>query len=81
MSDCRLTTYEIRDGHFEVTIEEWPYTVPDEVVMRLKRNPTGRAVVCYTYKAFDPPARSKAERTAPQDKIEILCFVPEAPVS
>lgn len=81
ISDCRFTQYQIRGGRFEVTIDDWPYTVPDQVVLQLKDKPTGRAVVCYTYKSFDPPTPVGEIPNGPQDKIEILCFVPSTPSS
>jgi hypothetical protein len=79
VSDCRVTAYDIRDGHFEVKLEGWPYVVPNGVVLHKADNPTGEAVVCYSYSAFGPPMEHGQIRTAPQDTIEILCFIPPQP--
>jgi hypothetical protein len=76
VSDCHTTAYKEHDGHFEIIIDDWPYIVPDAAVIQTARNPTGQGVVCYGYESFGVPAPSGETRTAPQDKIGILCFVP-----
>jgi hypothetical protein len=81
ISDCHFTSYNQRDGHFEVTVDDWPYVVPDENVLLSTVNPTGKAVICYNYISFGPPTLRGEVRTAPQDMIEIRCFLPERPPS
>jgi hypothetical protein len=76
ISDCRRTGYEIRGGHFEITIDGWPYVVPDAAILQRVENPTGEAVVCYSYSSFGIPTEPGKSRTAPQDTVEILCFIP-----
>jgi hypothetical protein len=76
VSDCRATGYDIRNGHFEVKIDGWPYVVPDGAVLHQANNPTGEAVVCYSHSAFGPPTEHGQIRTTPQDMFEILCFIP-----
>lgn len=81
ISDCRFTSYDTRNGHYEITIDGWPYLVPDEAVLHTTNNPLGRAVVCYNYTSFGPPVPRGEVRTTPQDTIEILCFLPTNPLS
>jgi hypothetical protein len=81
ISDCRFTSYEERDGHYEINVDGWKYTVPDENVLHMTTNPTGRAVVCYAYTSFGPSIPDGEVRTAPQDAIEILCFLPLQQIS
>jgi hypothetical protein len=81
VSDCRATAYEIRNGHFEIKLDGWLYVVPDEVVLHRADNPTGEAVVCYSYSAFGPPMEHGQIRTTPQDTVEILCFIPPQPTT
>jgi hypothetical protein len=81
ISDCHFTAYKDRNGHFEVTVDGWPYVVPESVIVRDNRSPTGQAVVCYDYTNFGPPSAPGEPRTAPQDEIEILCFLPSQPQS
>jgi hypothetical protein len=81
ISDCRFMDYKERNGHFEVTIEGWPYAVPDQAVLRMIGNPTAQAVVCYGYASFGLPASPGEVRSAPQDPIEIFCFIPEKSTS
>lgn len=81
ISDCRFTAYQIRDGHYEVTIDGWKYVVPNESILRRMNNPTDKAVVCYSYASFGLPAPQGEVRKMPQDTIEILCFVPPKPLS
>ena len=71
VSDCRFTEVEIKDGHYQVQIDDWTYTVPPERIISGIVNLTGRAVVCYTYGSFGLPSS-----VGPQDFVEILCFVP-----
>lgn len=81
ISDCRFTAYEENGGHFEVIVDGWKYIVPDAVVVQADDNPTGRAVVCYSYISFGPSVAGDEVRTEPQDAIEILCFLPSKPSS
>jgi hypothetical protein len=81
ISDCHFTTYEEHMGHFEVTVNGWPYTVPDSAVIRDNHSPTGQAVICYDYINFGFSLAPGVPRTAPQDEIEILCFLPSEPQS
>jgi hypothetical protein len=81
ISDCRFTDYKERDGHFEVIVDGWPYLVPDQAILRMTGNPTAHAVVCYGHASFGLPTPAGEVRTAPQDPIDILCFVPEKSVS
>jgi hypothetical protein len=81
ISDCHFTDYREKNGHFEVTIDDWPYVVPDQAVLRMGVSPTAQAVVCYGYASFGFPTSPGEVRTAPQDPIEILCFVPEKSTS
>jgi hypothetical protein len=81
ISDCRFTSYEERDGHYEVNVDGWKYAVPDENVLHMTTNPTGRAVVCYAYTSFGASIPNGEVRTAPQDAIEILCFLPLQQIS
>lgn len=76
ISDCRFTDYRERDGSFEVTIDDWPYTVPDAVVLHDVTSPTAQAVVCYAYTGFDSPVPAGEVRATPQDTVTILCFIP-----
>jgi hypothetical protein len=76
ISDCHFTAYSLRNGRYEITVDGWPYVVPDEVITNTTDNLVGKAVVCYTYDSFGPPMPAGAVRTAPQDPIRILCFVP-----
>jgi len=80
ISDCRFVDYRVVDGHFEVQIDGWAYSIPQDIVLRT-HNPTGRAVVCFDYTSFGPSAPTGAIRTAPQDTIEIRCFLPAGPIS
>jgi hypothetical protein len=81
ISDCRFTDYKEHNGRFEIIIDGWPYTVPDNVILRTINNPVARAVVCYGYASFGPPVPQGEIRTSPQDVIEILCFIPEKSIS
>ena len=76
ISDCRVTGYVIRNEHFEVKIDGWPYLVPDAAVLHDANNPTREAVVCYTFSAFGPPMAAGEIRIVPRDTVEILCFIP-----
>jgi hypothetical protein len=81
ISDCRFTAVEQRDHHYEVAIDGWHYIVQDLIVLSGTHNPTGRAIVCYKYIAFNPPLPTGVTRTGPQDEIEITCFVPPEMIS
>jgi hypothetical protein len=78
ISDCRRVDYRITgDGAYEVRIEGAWYKVPDNIILRQKGNPVGRAVACYTT-IFGYTTLPGAPHG---DRIEILCFVPELPTS
>ena len=78
ISDCRRVDYRIADdGTYEVRIEGAWYKVPDNIVLRQKGNPVGRAIACYTT-IFGYTTLPGAPH---EDQIEILCFVPELPTS
>jgi len=68
-------------GTSKLLLRAWPYAVPDQAVLRMIRNPTTQAVVCYGYASFGLPASPGEVRSAPQDPIEIFCFIPEKPTS
>ena len=76
VSDCRVMASDIRNGHYEVKIDDWPYVVPEQAILYRADNPTGKAVVCYGYSSFGLPTEVGQTRTAPQDPVEILCFIP-----
>jgi len=76
ISDCHFMAYIIRNNRYEITVDGWPYVVPDEVITHTVDNLFGKAVACYTYGSFGLPTPSGGVRTAPQDPIRILCFVP-----
>jgi len=76
ISDCRVTVFNIREGHYEIRIDGWPYIVPDADILHQADNPTGQAVVCYAYSSFGIPIEAGQPRTKPQDTVEILCFIP-----
>jgi hypothetical protein len=81
ISDCRFTSYQERDGHYEISVDGWKYAVPDENVLHMTASPIGRAVVCYAYTSFGPSIPDGEVRTVPQDSIEILCFLPPQSIS
>jgi hypothetical protein len=81
VSDCRVTDFWIRDGHYEVEIDGWRYAVPSEAVIHGIANPTGSAVACYTFGEFRPPPAPGVVHRRPQDVSEILCFIPPRPPS
>src|ERR1700735_98213 len=81
ISDCRFVDYTFRDGHYEVEVEGWRYVVPSETILDGIASPVGRAVVCYTYRAFGLPTPAGVLRDRAQDTVEILCFVPPRPAS
>jgi hypothetical protein len=81
ISDCRVTAYHVRDGHFEVTIDGSVHIVPNASILHSTNNPTGSAVVCYSYSSFGPPSESGQNGGGPQDAIEILCFIPPKALS
>jgi len=81
VSDCRYTAVGQRDHHYEITIDGWHYTVQDRIILSGTHNPTGQAVVCYKYTAFNPSLPTGVTRTGPQDEIEITCFIPPEIVS
>ena len=81
LSDCRFVAFRIRDGHYEVDIEGWSYVVPPGVIIRGIANPTGKAVICYTYEVFKPPPPPGTPLDSSQDVAAILCFVPPRPPS
>jgi hypothetical protein len=81
IADCRFTSVVVNGDHFEVTIEGQRLVVPDARIIRGISGPDGRAVVCYTYAEFRPPSPPGAIDPEPQDRIEVLCFVPSRPTS
>lgn len=81
VSDCRFTDYEIRNGNYEITVDNWRYVVPESAIIQMMQNPTGKAVACYSYSSFGPPHEPGGAPTHPQDTIQILCFVPPKPIS
>jgi hypothetical protein len=81
ISDCHFMAYVIRNDRYEITVDGWLYVVPDAVITRTIDNLFGKAVACYTYDSFGPPTPSGGVRTAPQDPIRILCFVPPKTIS
>jgi hypothetical protein len=81
ISDCRFTAVEHRDHHYEIAIDGWRYIVQDKTILSEARNPTGHAIVCYKYIAFNPPLPIGVTRTGAQDEIEIICFIPPEIIS
>lgn len=61
-ADCRPVPSQLKDGHYEVLIEQIWRVVPDDAVLERSDNPTGRAVACWTPQAgvmcFVPPPQS-----------------------
>ncbi len=47
MSDCRPTDWRTVDDHYEARVNGAWMSVPPEVVLHQRDNPTGHAVVCY----------------------------------
>jgi hypothetical protein len=79
LSDCRRVDYRIADdGRYEVMLDGTWYRVPNRFVLRQEDNPVGRAVACYTTVFGYGTLRHGAYDG---DRIEILCFVPERPIS
>ena len=79
ISDCRRVDYRISDdGRYEVIVDGTWYSVPNRFVLRQKANPAGRAVACYTT-TFG--YGTLMQGAYDDDQIEILCFVPEQPIS
>jgi len=80
ISDCHRVDYRLTDGGYEVYAEGRWYQVPNNIILRQKGNPVGKAVACYTtipgYATL--PGVSGRDRG---DHLEILCFVPELPTS
>jgi hypothetical protein len=81
VSDCRFVNFWVLDGHYEVEIDGFRYTVPTETIIRGIANPTGKAVACYAFSDFRPPPEPGVVYRRPQDLREILCFVPPRPPS
>ena len=46
VADCRPIQSRTRDGHWEVYYKGAWYVVPDSVIIRGIKNPTGEAVAC-----------------------------------
>ncbi|HXT81534.1 MAG TPA: hypothetical protein VN702_18360 [Acetobacteraceae bacterium] len=80
-SDCRFAAFGIRDGNYEVAIEGYRYVVPSQAIIAGIFNPTGKAVVCYTFSRFRAPASKDVVLAEPQDVADILCFIPPRPPS
>ncbi|HEY7580356.1 MAG TPA: hypothetical protein VH855_22430 [Acetobacteraceae bacterium] len=81
ISDCRFVDVWTRDGHYEVEIDGWRYTVPANRIIAGIANPTGKAVACYAFSEFRPPRSAGIVYHGPQDVREILCFIPPRPTS
>lgn len=80
VSDCRRVDYRIADdGRYEVMLDGTWYRVPNRFVVRNEGNPVGKAVACYTT-IFGYGSLS-GNGSYDGDRIEILCFVPERPIS
>ncbi len=80
VSDCRRVDYRVADdGQYEVMLDGTWYRVPNRFVLRNERNPVGKAVACYTT-IFGYGSLS-GNGSYDGDRIEILCFVPERPMS
>jgi hypothetical protein len=80
ISDCQRVDYRIADdGRYEVMLDGTWYRVPNRFVLRQEGNPVGRAVACYTTIFGYGSLRGNGSYDG--DQIEILCFVPERPVS
>jgi gentisate 1,2-dioxygenase len=75
ISDCRFSPYEVRDGHYEIKVDDWTYVVPDTSVLRAANNPFHKAVVCYSNEGIGVPERPF------QDSLRIHCFLPPNPTS
>lgn len=80
ISDCHRVDYRLTDGGYEAYAEGRWYRVPDDIILRQKGNPVGKAVACYTiiFGYATLPGASDRDR---EDRVEILCFVPELPTS
>ena len=48
IADCRPADSRVVEGHYEVLINGKWLPVPQDLILRDKENPTGRAVVCWT---------------------------------
>ena len=81
LSDCRFVDFWVRDGRYEVEIDEWRYAVPNDAIIPGIANLTGKAVACYAFSEFRPPAPAGVVYRRPQDLREILCFIPPRPPS
>jgi hypothetical protein len=81
VSDCRFVNFWLLDGHYEVEIDGFRYTVPSNTIIHGIANPTGKAVACYAISNFRPPPAPGMVYRRPQDLREILCFVPPRPPS
>jgi hypothetical protein len=81
ISDCRFTPVWRRDHHYEIGIDGWRYTVQDRTILSGTHNPTGQAIACYKYIAFNPALSTGVTRAGPQDEIEITCFIPPEIIS
>lgn len=80
VSDCRRVDYRIADdGRYEVMLDGLWYRVPNHFVLRNEGNPVGKAVACYTTIVGYGSLRGNDSYDG--DRIEILCFVPERPIS
>lgn len=80
ISDCRRVDYRLADdGRYEVMVEGTWYRVPNRFVLRYEGNRVGIAVACYTTTFGYGSLRGNGAYDG--DQIEILCFVPERPIS
>jgi hypothetical protein len=70
ISDCRFSAYEVRNGHYEIKIDDWTYVVPEPSIIHTTNNPFHKAVVCYSNEGIGLPERPL------QDTFRIHCFLP-----
>jgi hypothetical protein len=73
ISDCRFASFHMRGGHYEIEIDQWTYVVPDQAILHPAPNPTGKAVVCYSY--------DSGPLEVMEDSLRISCFVPPETLS
>jgi hypothetical protein len=75
ISDCRFSAYEVRNGHYEIKIDDWTYVVPEASIIHTINNPFNKAVVCYSNEGIGIPERPL------QDTLRVHCFLPPDPTS
>jgi hypothetical protein len=72
IADCRFASAVVNGDHFEVNIEGQHLVVPDARIIGGISGPDGRAVVCYTYAEFRPPAPLGTIDPEPQDRMPTI---------